>query len=189
MENPNNLCANFSDQNLKLENFIIQNKTAFTDLNNQLKNIQQDLLQLKNNIEKTFQQIETEIDRNQNILAKWVSGANAKLVQEQIHQKQMGLTNQVQKINDSFNQTAQIVDKLVNDFMASSQQIIADYKSTENQLQMASKTNQTTNAISPNDQLQQSIKQAIDALNAARQGLEQQKIFSEINKSIDKLIQ
>ena len=125
-------------------------------------------------------------------MAKWVSGANTKLVREQINQKQITLSNQVQKINDTFNQIAQEIDKAVNDFMASSQQIIADYKSTENQLQMAYKTNQTTSAApasNVNAQLQQSIKQAIDALNAARQGIQQQKIFSEINKSIENLLQ
>jgi len=188
----NNICTNFSDQNLKLENFITQNQTSFNNLNNQLKKIQHDLLQLKNNIEKTFKEIEMETNGNQNFLAKWISGANTRLARKQIYQKQIGLTNQVQKINDTFGQITQEIENTVNNFMTSSQQIIANYKNTENQLQTAFKTNQTTSAASPtnaNTQLQLSIKQAIDALNVARKGIEQQKIFSEINKSIDNLLQ
>lgn len=171
MEVLNNICTNFSDQNLKLENFITQNQASFNNLNNQLKKIQHDLLQLKNNIEKTFKEIEMETNGNQNFLAKWISGANTRLAREQIYQKQIGLTNQVQKINDTFGQITQEIENTVNNFMTSSQQIIVNYKNTENQLQTAFKTNQTTSAASPtnaNTQLQLSIKQAIDALNIAR---------------------
>ena len=58
---------------------------------------------------------------------------------------------------------------------------------------MISTTNQNTGAIyTSNDvaaNLQQILQQAIDALNSARQGMEQQKVFNEINKSIDNLLQ
>jgi hypothetical protein len=193
LDNLKNFCTNFSDQNLKLENFITQNQTSFTNLSNQLKNALQDILNFKNDIDKAIQQIEMDIERNQNLLAKWVSGANTKLMQEQIAQKRMTLTNQVQKINDLFTQISQEIDKTLNDFGTSSQQIVADFKNTENQLQSISKTNQTANPTpSLNDvtgHLQQSLKQAIDALNSARLGIEQQKVFNEINKSIDNLLQ
>lgn len=193
LDNLKNFCTNFSDQNLKLENFVTQNQTSFTNLSNQLKNALQDILNFKNDIDKTIQQIEMEIERNQNLLAKWVSGANTKLMQEQIAQKRMTLTNQVQKINDVFTQISQEINKTLIDFGTSSQQIVADFKNTENQLQSISKTNQTANATpSLNDvtgHLQQSLKQAIDALNSARLGIEQQKVFNEINKSIDNLLQ
>ena len=96
LDNLKNLCTDFSDRNLKLENFITQNQTSFSDLSNQLKNALQDIIHFKNEIDKTIQQIEMEIERNQNLLAKWVSGANTKLMQEQITQKRMALTNQVQ---------------------------------------------------------------------------------------------
>ncbi len=192
MDNLKNLCTNFSDQNLKLENFITQNQTSFNNLSNQLKNAVQDILNFKNDIDKTIQQIEMEIERNQNLLAKWVSGANTKLMQEQIAHKRAALTNQVQKINDVFTQISQEIDKTLNDFGTSSQQIVADFKNTENKLQNITKTNQTVGAspsIDVNTHLQQSLKQAIDALNSARQGIEQQKVFNEINKSIDNLLQ
>jgi chromosome segregation ATPase len=193
LDNLKNLCTNLSDQNLKLENFITQNQTSFNNLNNQFKKVQQDILHFKNDIDKTIQQIEMEIERSQNLLTKWVSGANTKLMQEQIAQKRMALTNQVQKINDVFTQISQEIDKTLNDFGTSSQQIVADFKNTENQLQTISKANQTVGAASSlNDvttHLQQSLKQAIDALNSARQGIEQQKVFNEINKSIDNLLQ
>ncbi|HHV18383.1 MAG TPA: hypothetical protein GXZ27_05935 [Thermoanaerobacterales bacterium] len=192
MDNLKNLCTNFSDQNLKLENIITQNQTSFNNLSNQLKNAVQDILNFKNDIDKTIQQIEMEIERNQNLLAKWVSGANTKLMQEQIAHKRAALTNQVQKINDVFTQISQEIDKTLNDFGTSSQQIVADFKNTENKLQNITKTNQTVGAspsIDVNTHLQQSLKQAIDALNSARQGIEQQKVFNEINKSIDNLLQ
>ena len=152
----------------------------------------QDILNFKNDIDKTIQQIEMEIERNQNLLAKWVSGANTKLMQEQIAHKRAALTTQVQKINDVFTQISQEIDKTLNDFGTSSQQIVADFKNTENKLQNITKTNQTVGAspsIDVNTHLQQSLKQAIDALNSARQGIEQQKVFNEINKSIDNLLQ
>ncbi len=193
MDNLKNLSTDFSDRNLKLENFITQNQTSFSDLSNQLKNALQDIIHFKNEIDKTIQQIEMEIERNQNLLAKWVSGANTKLMQEQITQKRMALTNQVQKINDVFTQISQEIDKTLNDFGKSSQQIVADFKNTENQLKMISTTNQNTGTIyTSNDvaaNLQQILQQAIDALNSARQGMEQQKVFNEINKSIDNLLQ
>jgi len=192
LDNLKNLCTNFSDQNLKLENIITQNQTSFNNLSNQLKNAVQDILNFKNDIDKTIQQIEMEIERNQNLLAKWVSGANTKLMQEQIAHKRAALTNQVQKINDVFTQISQEIDKTLNDFGTSSQQIVADFKNTENKLQNITKTNQTVGAspsIDVNTHLQQSLKQAIDALNSARQGIEQQKVFNEINKSIDNLLQ
>jgi len=193
LDNLKNLSTDFSDRNLKLENFITQNQTSFSDLSNQLKNALQDIIHFKNEIDKTIQQIEMEIERNQNLLAKWVSGANTKLMQEQITQKRMALTNQVQKINDVFTQISQEIDKTLNDFGKSSQQIVADFKNTENQLKMISTTNQNTGTIyTSNDvaaNLQQILQQAIDALNSARQGMEQQKVFNEINKSIDNLLQ
>ena len=193
LDNLKNLCTDFSDRNLKLENFITQNQTSFSDLSNQLKNALQDIIHFKNEIDKTIQQIEMEIERNQNLLAKWVSGANTKLMQEQITQKRMALTNQVQKINDVFTQISQEIDKTLNDFGKSSQQIVADFKNTENQLKMISTTNQNTGKISTSNDvaanLQQILQQAIDALNSARQGMEQQKVFNEINKSIDNLLQ
>lgn len=192
MENLSTICSNFSEQTLRLEDFITQNQAKINNLNDQFKKYQQDLLQFKNNIEKTFQEIETNISTNQNFLSKLVSGANTKLVQEQINQRQIELINQMQKINDTVSYISQEIDKVGKEFIKSSQQIMTDYKSTEKQLQLVLKANQRANTISPNyanAQLQQSIQQAIEALNTARQGIQQQKIFSEISKSLDNLLQ
>jgi len=188
----NNICTNLSDQNLKLINFISQNQESFNDLNTRLKNIQQDLFQFKNNIEKSFKEIDVENKMSQNFLARLVSGANTKLAREQINQKQIELVNQLQRINDVLNQICREIDDTIYNFVASSQRLIAEFKEVESQLQMALKTNQTTNQESLNTayvQLQIIIKQAIEALNVARRGLEQQKIYSELNKSIDNLLQ
>ncbi|WP_296971708.1 hypothetical protein [Tepidanaerobacter sp. EBM-38] len=194
MDDFKNLCNNFSDQTLKFENFIAQNKMNFSDLTNQFKNIHQDILNFKNDLDTTIQQIEIEIERNQNLLAKWVSGANTKLLQEQIAQKRIALTNQAQKINDGFAKLSQQIDQILNDFNTSSQQITIDLKNTENQLQTISKANQAGEYIfsTSNDttyHLQQNLQQVIDTLNSAQQTIEQQKVFNEINKSIDSLIQ
>jgi predicted nucleic acid-binding Zn-ribbon protein len=175
-----------------LGNFIAQNQASISDLNNQLKNLQQDLLQLKNDIETTFKEIKTESKKGQNLLAKWISGANSQLVIEQINQKQIDLTNQVQKISDSFSQLSQNIDDGLSSFIASSQQIMADFKNVENQLQMALQTSDKTNAASQGNayaQLQLSIKQAIDALEEARRGIQQQRVYGEINQSIDNILQ
>lgn len=166
----------------------------FSDLTNQFKNIHQDILNFKNDLDTTIQQIEIEIERNQNLLAKWVSGANTKLLQEQIAQKRIALTNQAQKINDGFAKLSQQIDQILNDFNTSSQQITIDLKNTENQLQTISKANQAGEYIfsTSNDttyHLQQNLQQVIDTLNSAQQTIEQQKVFNEINKSIDSLIQ
>lgn len=82
MELYSNIRANLANHNIKLGNFIAQNQASISDLNNQLKNLQQDLLQLKNDIETTFKEIETESKKGQNLLAKWISGANSQLVIE-----------------------------------------------------------------------------------------------------------
>lgn len=192
MELYSNIRANLANHNIKLGNFIAQNQASISDLNNQLKNLQQDLLQLKNDIETTFKEIETESKKGQNLLAKWISGANSQLVIEQINQKQIDLTNQVQKISDSFSQLSQNIDDGLSSFIASSQQIMADFKNVENQLQMALQTSDKTNAASQGnayDQLQLSIKQAIDALEEARRGIQQQRVYGEINQSIDNILQ
>ncbi len=194
MDDFKNLCNNFSDQTLKFENFIAQNRMNFSDLTNQFKNIHQDILNFKNELDTTIQQIEIEIERNQNLLAKWVSGANTKLLQEQIAQKRITLINQAQKINDNFDKLSQQIDQILNDFNTSSQQITIDLKNTENQLQTISKANQAGEYIfsASNDtayHLQQNLQQVIDALNSAQQTMEQQKVFNEISKSIDSLLQ
>ncbi|AEE90885.1 conserved protein of unknown function [Tepidanaerobacter acetatoxydans Re1] len=194
MDDFKNLCNNFSDQTLKIENFIAQNKMNFSDLTNQFKNTHQDILNFKNELDTAIQQIEIEIERNQNLLAKWVSGANTKLLQEQIAQKRIALTNQAQKINDSFAKLSQQIDRILNDFNTSSQQITIDLKNTENQLQTISKANQAGEYIfSASDDttyhLQQNLQQVIDTLNSAQQTMEQQKVFNEISKSIDSLLQ
>ncbi len=183
MELYSNIRANLANHNIKLGNFIAQNQASISDLNNQLKNLQQDLLQLKNDIETTFKEIETESKKGQNLLAKWISGANSQLVIEQINQKQIDLTNQVQKISDSFSQLSQNIDDGLSSFIASSQQIMADFKNVENQLQMALQTSDKTNAASQGNayaQLQLSIKQAIDALEEARRGIQQQRVYGEL---------
>lgn len=183
MELYSNIRANLANHNIKLGNFIAQNQASISDLNNQLKNLQQDLLQLKNDIETTFKEIETESKKGQNLLAKWISGANSQLVIEQINQKQIDLTNQVQKISDSFSQLSQNIDDGLSSFIASSQQIMADFKNVENQLQMALQTSDMTNAASQGNayaQLQLSIKQAIDALEEARRGIQQQRVYGEL---------
>ena len=62
----------------------------------------------------------------------------------------------------------------------------------ENQLQMALQTSDKTNAASQGNayaQLQLSIKQAIDALEEARRGIQQQRVYGEINQSIDNILQ
>lgn len=166
----------------------------FSDLTNQFKNTHQDILNFKNELDTAIQQIEIEIERNQNLLAKWVSGANTKLLQEQIAQKRIALTNQAQKINDSFAKLSQQIDRILNDFNTSSQQITIDLKNTENQLQTISKANQAGEYIfSASDDttyhLQQNLQQVIDTLNSAQQTMEQQKVFNEISKSIDSLLQ
>lgn len=166
----------------------------FSDLTNQFKNTHQDILNFKNELDTAIQQIEIEIERNQNLLAKWVSGANTKLLQEQIAQKRIALTNQAQKINDGFAKLSQQIDRILNDFNTSSQQITIDLKNTENQLQTISKANQAGEYIfSASDDttyhLQQNLQQVIDTLNSAQQTMEQQKVFNEISKSIDSLLQ
>ncbi len=188
-----NLSTHFSDLNLKLENLVTQNQTGFTETGNQLKNAIQDIAHFQNEVDKTIQQIDIEIERNQNILAKLVSGANTKLMQEQINQKRIALVNQVQNIQDGLAQISQETDKFINDFSSSFQQITTDFKNLENQLKTISSTNHNHNIkYAINDTsvgLQQILQQSIDALNSVRQGLEQQKIFNEMNKSINSLLQ
>ena len=45
MENLSTICSNFSEQTLRLEDFITQNQAKINNLNDQFKKYQQDLLQ------------------------------------------------------------------------------------------------------------------------------------------------
>ncbi|MDD4568549.1 MAG: hypothetical protein PHE70_00250 [Tepidanaerobacteraceae bacterium] len=193
MDNIQSLCANFSGQNLKLENFVEQNQKNFKNLAEQLKSMQQEILSFKNDIDNMMQEIQMELEKSQTVLAKWVSGSNSKLMQEQIDQKRMTLINQAQKVHDNLTQISQGIDKQINDFSNLSQQLVVDFMNTENQLQNISKTSQATDAIpsisDTTTSLQQTLQQVIDALNSARQGLEQQKVLNQINDSIDNLLQ
>lgn len=185
----------FSDQNKNLENFFKQSQANFSNITNLVKNIQNDLQTFKNDMDNTLKQLEMDMEQNQSILERWVAGANTKLKTERISQKRIALLESMKKLNDSINKFSQELSKYVDHFNTSSQQFTINYKNLENQLKSGMAESRATSqqfAVSPANSaianIQQALDQAIKALNAAQQGLNQRRVFSEINKSLDNLI-
>lgn len=185
----------FSEQNTSLENFFKQSQTNFTNVSNLVKNIQDNLLTFKNDIDNTLKQIEMDIEQNRSVLARWVDGSNTKLRQEQISQKRMALLEGVKKINNNLTQFSQELSRYIDEFNTASRQFAINYKNLENQLKAGmnniptSVRNDLTTSVNPAVQnLQEALQQAINALNAAQQGLQQRKVFYELNKSLDNMV-
>lgn len=185
----------FSEQNTGLENFFKQSQKNFTNINNLVKNIQDNLLTFKNDIDNTLKQIEMDIEQNRNVLARWVDGSNTKLRQEQISQKRMALLEGVKKINDGLTQFSQELSRYIDEFNTASRQFAINYKNLENQLRAGINDiplpvwNESTAPVNPAVQnLQDALQQAIDALNTAQQGVLQRKVFYELNRSIDNMV-
>lgn len=175
----------FSNNSNNLETFLTQSKTNFNNITNLSKEIQQELQDYKSNIENTLKQLELELEHSQPILAKWVSGSNTKLRQEQISQMRINLSDGAKKLIDKLNQLSVDLDKHVNEFSSSSQQFTANFKDLENQINSATLGVNSSQGAVPAEKV---IQQAIDALNTARQGLDQRKVFEQLNRSIDNLI-
>jgi len=184
----------FSEQNTGLENFFKQNKTNLTNVSNSVKTLQDDLLTFKNDMDNTLKQIEMDIEQNRSVLAKWVDGSNSKLRHEQISQKRMALLEGVKKISDDLTRFSQELSKQIDDFNSASQQFTINYKNLENQLKSNvnnlsnGQNNMAPSAGSPVQNLQDALQQAIDALNAAQQGVLQRKVLSELNNSIENIV-
>jgi uncharacterized protein (DUF885 family) len=129
------------------------------------------------------------------VLARWVDGSNTKLRQEQISQKRMALLEGVKKINNNLTQFSQELSRYIDEFNTASRQFAINYKNLENQLKAGmnniptSVRNDLTTSVNPAVQnLQEALQQAINALNAAQQGLQQRKVFYELNKSLDNMV-
>lgn len=185
----------FSEQNIGLENFFKQSQTNFTNVSNLVKNIQDNLLTFKNDIDNTLKQIEMDIEQNQSILARWVDGSNAKLRQEQISKKRMALMEGVKKINDDLTHFSQELSRYMDEFNTASRQFAINYKNLENQLKteinnipVSAQANLTGSANPAVQNLQGALQQAIEALNTAQQNLQQRRVFYELSKSIDDMI-
>lgn len=187
----------FSDKNSNLENFFKHIQANFDDIIKKTNEIQDNLLNHKNEITATLTQIELELKNNQSIFEKWVSGENNKLKQEQISQKKIWLLESHKVMHDKVNQFLLDIDKNIKDFNTAYQQFIIDYKNIENQIkaytqQQISGFTQDAGYVSQNNAINnvnQALQQAVDALNAVQNGLDQRKVFEEIKKTIENVIQ
>ncbi len=186
----------FSDENSNLENFFKHIQANFDDIIKKTNEIQENILNHKNEITATLTQIELELKNNQGIFEKWVSGENNKLKQEQISQKKIWLLESHRVMHDKVNQFLLDIDKNIKDFNTASQQFIIDYKNIENQIkaytQQMADFNRDVNHVSQNDavnNVNHALQQAVDALNTVKNGLDQRKVFEEIKKSIENIIE
>ncbi|MCR4431523.1 MAG: hypothetical protein NUV45_10940 [Tepidanaerobacteraceae bacterium] len=190
----------FCEQNTALENFFKQSRTNLSNISNMIKNIQDGLLAFKNDIDNTLKQIEMDIEQNKSIFAKWFDGSNTKLRQEQISQKRMALLEGVKKINEGLTQFSQELSRSIDEFDTASKQFAIDYKNLENQLKTgmnnistsviptSGRNDSITSANPAVQNLLEALQQAINALNAAQQGLQQRKVFYELNRSLDNMV-
>jgi len=85
------------DQNTQLENYIKQSKTAIENIINLCSDIQQQIRNLQVDVDNTLKQIEMDIENNHNILAKWVNGANTKLMQEKVSTSRISILEKIKK--------------------------------------------------------------------------------------------
>jgi ABC-type transporter Mla subunit MlaD len=186
----------FSDKNLDLESFFKQIQKSFDDIIKNTSQVQDNLLSNKNEIDATLTQIQLELKNNQSLLEKWVSGEN-KLQQEQISQKKIWLLESHKTLQDNVNQFFVDIDKNIKDFSTASHQFIIDYKNLENQMkaytnELALGLNQDLGYAPQSDAISsvsKALQEAVDALNAVQNGLEQRKAFDDIKKTIDSIIQ
>ena len=98
----------------------------------------------------------------------------------------INLGDTAKKLSDKLNQLSQDLEKNLKEFGASSQQFTVNFRDLENQIKSSIAGETFTNQGVVNTE--QVIQQTIDALNTARQGLDQRRVFDQINKSIDNLI-
>ena len=190
MQQTQNLSNSFSDQNLKLDTFLKNNQENFGNISNGLKELQDDLMAFKNEIDNTLKQIEMDLSNNQSLLSKWVSGSNNKLRQEQISQQRIALVDNLKKIDERLSNTRQDIKQNLDEFNTASQQLIVDFKNTENELRnMMGGQNPQMVTGNAGQALSETLQQVIDALDVAQQSIQQRNIYNQINDSIDEFMQ
>lgn len=175
----------FSNNNPKLEAFINQCQTNFTNISQTSKEIHQELQDHRNDIENSLKQFQLELEHNQPLLAKWMTGSNTKLRAEQISQMRINLSNNAKLLINKLQQMSQEIDNYLNQFTTTSQELTANFISLQNQIDFPVVQGQ---AVTQQGNIEQVLQQAIEALNIAMQGMEQRRVFEQINKSIDNLI-
>lgn len=189
--NIQNLPNTFSDQNNKLEAFLKQNQDNLNNISNGLKDLHDNLVSFRNEIDNSLKQVEMDMN-NQPLLAKWLIGSNNKLKQEQLSQQRIILVDSAKKFDDNISQILDSIKQYLDEFNTGSQQFILDFKNTENQVKSMIQDTQSLQNQAPNSPvqaLQQTIEQIIAALNSAQQGLEQSKVLNEINNNLNNIIQ
>lgn len=197
MDNQKPITDAFSEQNTALEDFFKQCQNNFTNINNQVKTIQDSLLAFKNDIDSDLKQIEMDLEKNRSVISRWFDGSNTKLWKEQISQKRMVLVDSVKKINDNLTQFSQELSRHKDEFDTATSQFSINYKTLENQLKAActncvatSQQGDLTIGMNPAVQnFQDALQRAVEALNTAQQGILQRKVLYELDKSINNIMQ
>ena len=164
-----------------------QCQNNFTDISNVSKEVQQGLQNCKNDIDTSLKQLQLEFEHNQPILAKWVSGSNTKLRTEQISQTRINLCDTAQKLIDKISTVSGDIDNALREFSASAQQFNTNFNNIGNQINPSPGTPSSMPAQG-NTTMDQVIQQAMDALNTAMLGIEQRRVYDQLNTSLDNLI-
>jgi len=201
LDNIQTLITAFSNSNENFSNNLKQSEQQIQDLANTLKQIEDDVLSFKNDINSILKQIEQDVEANQGQLSKWVLSANTSLLKQQISQKRIELLDCNQKIIDSLKTLLGQLNQFSNDFRTTFLDSSINYKNLEYALASEIKVKQQT----PNIQTQQAsalmasdesvnniinmLQKAVEALNSAQQGISQSKIYDELSKSIDSVTQ
>lgn len=184
-----NIPTVLSEQNKQLDSFLRQNQGAIDNISKLCSELQNRILSLNSDVDNTLKQLEMDMGNNHNILSKWVNGANTKLLQEQVSKNRISLLKRIKKLDEGLSQFSEELKKFSDAFNNTSSQLVINYRNIENQLHNTLSQPQTQTNISSNmTSLLDMLKQAKNALNDAKQGLEQRKVISEINNSIDKIL-
>ncbi|TYP56698.1 hypothetical protein [Thermosediminibacter litoriperuensis] len=182
----------FSENNRKLENFVKQIQENFTNSTNILKDIQDNLRQIKIDVENSLKELELELSQNQSLLSKWLAGSNTKLQQKQVSQRRMVILEELNNLENAIEQLINTLTSETETFTSSSQQLTLVFRDLENRLKNGMNNQYTVVSqldLNPVLSVQQTIQQAIDTLNSAQANIAQNRIFSQISSSLDNVLQ
>lgn len=186
--------TDFLNQNKGLENFLNQNQKNLINLEEKLKQIQQELNDLKNNVDNSLKQVEMDFQYNQSILERWVSGSNNKLKQEQISDARKIILDNINTINDTINQLSMDFENLSNQFATSAQEMVTNYKNLENSLNNMfeqveqSNIQYTTPDFTQTEQsLQHNLQKVIDSLNNVQKEIDERQVLNDIEKGLNQI--
>ncbi|MCG0274819.1 MAG: hypothetical protein L5655_01475 [Thermosediminibacteraceae bacterium] len=161
-----------SEYNRKLESFCSQIQSNLTSYVNTLKDLQDNLREVKIFIETSLKELELSLEQNQGMLAKWLASSNTKLQQKQVGQQRLNIIEKIAAVENNLEQFINVLSSQMETVTSSAQELTLGFKDLENKL-----TNIATQqyeapleaSLNPMTSVQQTIQQIIETLNGAQE--------------------